>query len=222
MTTHAENAASVVEPFASFLVGSGSDVVRDLESFFSELQKWQRAQNLVSRETLRSFWSRHVKDSLQLLPHLTGLGQTIVDVGSGGGFPALPLAIASRGGDRQFVLIESNRRKVSFLRAMIRKFGLDAIVVDDRIEAADPALVGKMDVLTSRATASLSDLLEWTRRLRNPNSVALLHKGREFREEVANALKVWQFDVVEIPSLTEPDSAILRLSRIRSAEQKRQ
>ncbi|MCB1516239.1 MAG: 16S rRNA (guanine(527)-N(7))-methyltransferase RsmG [Hyphomicrobiaceae bacterium] len=210
--------ASALEGFEDALTRPTNLVVGELESFFAELQKWQRAQNLVSRETLGNFWNRHVRDSLQLLPHLSGLGKNMIDAGSGGGFPALPVAIAQKGSDRRFVLIESNRRKVSFLRAMIRRFELNAIVIDKRIEAVDPDLIGTVDVITSRATASLSDLLDWTTRLRNPDSVALLHKGREFREEVANALKVWQFDVLEIPSVTDPESAILKLSRIRSKD----
>ncbi|MCB9992495.1 MAG: 16S rRNA (guanine(527)-N(7))-methyltransferase RsmG [Hyphomicrobiaceae bacterium] len=209
-----ESARSAFSGFEDHLVRPVEVVVSDLESFFANLKKWQVAQNLVSRETLEQFWFRHVRDSLQLLPLLSELGGRIVDIGSGGGFPALPLAIALRGGRHEFTLVESNRRKASFLRTMIRTFELQGVVLDQRAELLGAADVGQVDVLTSRATASLVNLLEWTAKMRHPDTVALVHKGREYREEVAFALNTWQFDVVEIPSLTASDSALLKLSRI--------
>src|SRR5690606_27442559 len=104
---------------------------RDLESYAQLLKKWQAVQNLVSRETLDAVWSRHFADSLQMLPLLTASDKQFLDLGSGGGFPALPLAIALKGPNHQFTLVEPTSRKVSFLRTVARELGL-SVTVDGR------------------------------------------------------------------------------------------
>lgn len=200
--------------FESYCGRSPDLVARDLEGFFALLTKWQKAQNLVSRETLSSFWERHVRDSLQLLPLLEPNQQIIVDLGSGGGFPAIPLAIASQGSLSQFIMVDSNRRKISFLRAAILEFDLNAQALDQRIEDVDLSDIGAPDLITCRATASLEQILKLSRPLRTPETSALLHKGREFREEIIKARAKFDFDVVSYPSETDPDSAILRLTQI--------
>ncbi len=82
------------------------EVVRDLQTYEALLRKWQNVQNLVSRETLPQLWDRHFIDSLQVLSSLKVADRLILDIGSGGGFPALPSAIASKGLNRHFVLVE--------------------------------------------------------------------------------------------------------------------
>src|SRR5690606_32021627 len=94
------------------------EIAADLESYANLLRKWQGVQNLVSRETLTSLWTRHFADSLQALALLRESDVEVLDFGSGGGFPALPMAIASKGLDRHFTLIEPTARKVSFLRTV--------------------------------------------------------------------------------------------------------
>src|SRR5690606_33130468 len=113
-------AAEVLAPYATYLTRPAGDVATDLERFASLLGKWNRAQNLVSRETAGDLWTRHVADSLQLLKFLAPGDRTILDLGSGGGFPAIPLAIAA-GLGRRFILIEPIAKKASFLRAASRE-----------------------------------------------------------------------------------------------------
>src|SRR5436190_1590716 len=74
----------------------GMSVQADLEQFAALLKKWNAVQNLVSRETVDELWPRHIEDSLQLAENVHGTDRHIVDIGSGGGFPTIPLAIASR------------------------------------------------------------------------------------------------------------------------------
>ena len=97
-----------------------AEVEADLESFAALLLKWNRVQNLVSRETAHDLWPRHVADSLQILRFLRPTDRVIVDLGSGGGFPAIPLAIAS-GDARRFTLVEPIAKKTSFLRTASRE-----------------------------------------------------------------------------------------------------
>ncbi|OYW98744.1 MAG: hypothetical protein B7Z15_21800, partial [Rhizobiales bacterium 32-66-8] len=109
---------STIERYAGHFTRPLAEVAVDLESYARLLQKWQAVQNLVSRETLDDVWSRHFADSLQVLPLLKPTDHAFLDLGSGGGFPALPLAIALKGSPQHFTLIEPNGRKVSFLRTV--------------------------------------------------------------------------------------------------------
>src|SRR5688500_18729537 len=117
-----ETAASL--RYAPYFVRPADAFIADLESYAQLLRKWQAVQNLVSRETLNHVWARHFADSLQILPLLRDGDHNFMDLGSGGGFPALPLAIALKGGPQRFVLVEPNGRKASFLRTVARELGL--------------------------------------------------------------------------------------------------
>ena len=88
---------SPIAPYAAYFTRPQDAVIADLESYAALMLKWQTVQNLVSRETLDEVWTRHFADSLQVLKLLRPTDKLIVDMGSGGGFPALPLAIALKG-----------------------------------------------------------------------------------------------------------------------------
>ena len=129
----------------------------DLERFAALLRKWNAVQNLVSRETVNELWPRHIEDSLQLVPLLRERDRRIIDLGSGGGFPAIPLAIATRGSERRFTLVEPSGKKAAFLRAAARELDLPVTVLSVRAEQVDSRET--FDLVTSRALASLRELL---------------------------------------------------------------
>ena len=83
----------------------------DLERYAALLRKWNAVQNLVSRETVDELWPRHIDDSLQLMKFVRATDLRVIDLGSGGGFPAIPMAIASRGTERRFTLVEPIGKK---------------------------------------------------------------------------------------------------------------
>src|SRR5690606_530596 len=116
---------SAIQRYEPYFARSLAEVAADLESYAKLLVKWQSVQNLVSRETLGQVWTRHFADSLQILSRTGPTDRLFLDFGSGGGFPALPMAIGSKGSDRHFVLIEPTARKVSFLRTVARELGLN-------------------------------------------------------------------------------------------------
>jgi 16S rRNA (guanine527-N7)-methyltransferase len=186
------------------------DVAADLESFAEILAKWQRAQNLVSRETLADLWSRHIADSLQVLNYWGLAPSKVIDVGSGGGFPSLPLAIARKGSGDHFCLVESNGRKAAFLRTVVRELSLDAEIVPERMESARLPFK-EAGIITSRAVAGLPRLLELTARCAGPETRLLLHKGREYGEELKAAAAGWHFDVIEHASATDLAAVILEI-----------
>ena len=207
-------ALATVVPFGLLLHRPVADVASDLESFSSLLVKWQRVQNLVSRETLGELWQRHIADSLQLLPLLRPGDRHFLDLGSGGGFPAVPLAIALNGENWRFVLVEPNARKASFLRTVARELNLPMRVEAQRSEALDPGAVGPVDVITSRALASLVTLCGLAAPFFGPQTRAIFHKGREHVEELAESSAVWHHDVVITKSATDASGVLLELSNL--------
>jgi len=208
-------AGGALKGLEAHLGGDIATVEADLEAFAGLLAEWQKVQNLVSRETLAQLWTRHMRDSLQLLAHLPPRPGVILDLGSGGGFPALPLAIALKNTAWQFHLVEANRRKCSFLRHVTRELGLQvSSVYDSRIEALEPQLIGNVDIIVSRATAPLVRLLGLCWPFWSQQTRALLHKGREYGEELNESGAVWRFDVVCLPSITDAAGAILRIEQL--------
>ncbi len=189
-------------------------VGRDLESYANLLRKWQQVQNLVSRETLGQVWSRHFADSLQALTLTNNRDRLFLDFGSGGGFPALPMAIASKGSDRHFILIEPNARKVSFLRTVARELDLNVTVIGRRSDEIDSRETGVPDVITSRALAALPQLCDWMEPFFGPQTRAILHKGREHVEELAESRAHWLYDVLIRPSDTDASGVILTITNL--------
>jgi len=189
-------------------------VQSDLEEFAALLRKWNAVQNLVSRETLSELWPRHIEDSLRLAPLLRDSDLRILDIGSGGGFPAIPLAIATRGQGRHFILLEPVQKKAAFLRTVIRELQLPAEIHAVRAEAFDSRET--IDVVTSRALADLPDLLRLGARFAGPATRLLLHKGLTYREEMSRASRLFDFDVLVHPSRTDATGVILEISNLRA------
>ena len=186
----------------------------DLEEFAALLRKWNAVQNLVSRETIGELWPRHIEDSLQLLKLLRPTDVRFIDLGSGGGFPAVPLAIASRGTERRFTLVEPIAKKASFLRAVARDLRLPLTVESVRAEQIDSRET--FDVVTSRALTSLPELLTMAARFLRSDGHLLLHKGQTYREETSRAAAHFDFDVVVHPSETDAGGVILEISNLRA------
>ena len=208
------NAEQIIAPWAGQFARPTAEVAADLESFETLLRKWQAAQNLVSRETLDAFWSRHIADSLQVLPFLPKNAGRIFDLGSGGGLPGLPLAIALKGSEARFFLCESNARKTAFLRAVSRELVLGATVLQSRIEALDSRETGQADIILARALAPLNRLFELAFPLLASGGILVFHKGRENAAEIDQAGADWRFDVVKHASATSDEGVVLQISNL--------
>jgi 16S rRNA (guanine527-N7)-methyltransferase len=203
-----------VEAFKGSLGRSSSEVTDELEAFEKLLRKWQVAQNLVSRETLPEFWTRHIADSLQVLPLLRSEDRRLLDLGSGGGLPLIPIAIGDKGNGRFFCAVEANQRKVSFLRTVSRSLELGLIVHNSRIENLVNDELGQFDVITARALANLGQLFDYSIDFLSPDGRLILHKGREYVEEVESARDFWQFDMVKTTSQASADGVLLEISKL--------
>lgn len=171
------------------------------------LLKWQKTINLVSQSTLQDGWNRHIIDSLQLFPYLPKDAK-LADLGSGAGLPGLILAIA---GHADVTLIESDKRKCSFLREAARQTETTVKILADRIENT---VLDTFDVITARGFAPLPRMLEMLENRLKTTCRLLILKGDHHTEEIANARRDWDFTCAILPSKTQAGSAILDIGNL--------
>jgi 16S rRNA (guanine527-N7)-methyltransferase len=159
-----------------------------LQAYSQLLLTWTRRINLISAADQPHIWTRHIHDSLRLIPHIPEGTTRAIDLGSGAGLPGLVLAIAT---GIQFDLIESDRRKAAFLLEAARVTGAPAKIHPTRIEdtAIPPA-----PLITARALAPLEKLLALATPLLAPGGTMLFLKGARAPEEIAAARQTWTFD----------------------------
>ncbi|MES2145149.1 MAG: 16S rRNA (guanine(527)-N(7))-methyltransferase RsmG [Pseudomonadota bacterium] len=197
-------------------MGVSRETEARLGAFLDRVALWTVKINLVSRGTIADLHARHLLDSAQLLDHARSSDRIWADLGSGGGFPAIVIAIIARDirPDIRFTLVESDKRKATFLRMIVAEQRLSATVVAARIESVPPL---KADVVSARALAPLDRLLGMAERHLATDGIALFPKGETYRAEIATARKTWHFDVEDTPSVTRDAAALLKIKDIRRA-----
>ena len=188
--------------------GVSRETTARLEIYSSILIEWSTRINLVSQTTLDDLWRRHFLDLAQLLQILPRNAQSLVDLGSGAGFPGLVLAILGVPGVE---LVESDARKCAFLREAARITGTPITIHNRRIEAVPPHAV---DVVTARGCAPLDRLLPLAERFIGPHTTCLFLKGAQAAEELTAAGKAWTMAVTRHPSRTDPSGVILSLQQV--------
>lgn len=190
------------------------ETLEKLQIYVELLEKWNRKINLVAPDTVRDASRRHIKDSAQVLTLVKAPPQSWVDLGSGGGFPGLVVAIcaAGLGWPTQVTLIESDQRKCAFLRNVSRETQTPVSVVTDRIEAVAPQAAA---VVSARALAPLPRLLPWVQRHLAEDGHALLLKGRSYKQELEETRDKFAFSLEIHPSHTDSEAVILEIGDIR-------
>lgn len=195
----------------------GVDVSREtmdrLKTYETLLKKWNPAINLVAKSTLADAWDRHIEDSAQIYRLAERNAGHWVDLGSGGGFPGMVIAILGMDNENPFktTLVESDSRKCTFLRTVAREIGVKANVLSERIEDVDPL---GADILSARALSDLSTLLSFADRHMASTGQALFMKGATWQKELNTAQTAWHFDHEVVKSKTENGPAILRISGV--------
>jgi 16S rRNA (guanine527-N7)-methyltransferase len=180
-----------------------------LELFVNLLSVWQKKINLVAPSTLNELWTRHIADSLQLVPLAPG-ALTWVDFGSGGGFPGIPIACALAGQTGVKVhLIESNGKKAAFLREAVRVTGAPGVVHQERAENFAESCAEAVHVVTARALAPLKILCDQAFPLISRGAIGLFPKGQDVEVELTDAAKYWRLEASRVPSKTGPESSIV-------------
>ncbi|MCP4354428.1 MAG: 16S rRNA (guanine(527)-N(7))-methyltransferase RsmG [Proteobacteria bacterium] len=182
------------------------DKLDKLESYVEMLAKWNKAYNLVGNSTLDKIYTRHVLDSLQLVPFMSS-GKKVLDFGAGAGIPSAILAIVRE--DIEFTACERIGKKCQFLNQVRRELGLDNFkVIQDDIRT----IKDDFDIITCRAVATIEEILNLTAEIRQKEQFYLLLKGRQYKDEL-NQLKELDICFKETvhPSVVESDSVILEL-----------
>ncbi|MEO9460983.1 MAG: 16S rRNA (guanine(527)-N(7))-methyltransferase RsmG [Lentilitoribacter sp.] len=188
------------------------ETLERLSTYVELIEKWNPKINLVSKSSLTEIWDRHIWDSAQI-QDITVKGDVWADFGSGGGMPAIILAIFAKelNPNRSFHLVESDQRKSAFLRNVIREIGLNAVVSASRIEELEPL---KADIISARALTDLNGLLGFVERHSAQGGIAIFPKGETWEKEVKQAGEFWSFNYEEFRSKTNTSAAILKIEDI--------
>jgi 16S rRNA (guanine527-N7)-methyltransferase len=189
--------------------GVSRETLSRLSAYVDLLEQWNRRINLVGRNTMGDVWRRHILDAAQLYPLLAPWTRVLVDLGSGAGIPGLILAAM---GVAEVHLIESDQRKAAFLREAIRVMDVRVIVHPERIEKTPSFAV---DVVTARALADLSELLDISEKFISLRTSCLFLKGASVEEELLAARTHWTMKIERLPSRSDPTGSILKLESIR-------
>ena len=176
-----------------------------LEIYVSLLEKWQQRINLISSKTLPFVWQRHILDCAQLTTHFPVRSGRIMDIGSGAGLPGLILAILT---ECEVHLVESDTKKVAFIRTALAKVDVHATIHHARIEEL-PFL--NIDIITARALAPLSKLIQLTQIQDHPGLSYLFLKGKGVNQELTEWSTLSKLKVISYPSITEKDASIIHI-----------
>jgi 16S rRNA (guanine527-N7)-methyltransferase len=201
----------IPEDFAA-LTGVSRETLDRLQAYEALLRQWSVRINLVAASTLGDLWRRHFFDSAQLFPLIPPDTPSLVDLGSGAGFPGLVLAIIGMQGVE---LIEADARKCAFLREAARVTAAPVTIHQARIDSVSRHVAG---VVTARGLAPLDRLLPLAARFIGPGTACLFPKGKETGQELAAAQKSWVMEVTTHASRSDPRGVILCLSRVRRHE----
>ncbi len=183
------------------------ETLHDFEQIEQALKQWAKRFNLVAPSTLAHFWSRHVLDSVQLFDLAPKTAKTWVDFGSGAGFPGMILAIMlkTRMGANMH-LIEANGKKCAFLKHCARISHAPVQISQMRIEDVPTK---RADVITARALADLTNLLNYAEPFVGKDTILLFPKGKNAQKELTNAMKQWQINSQSHVSRTDEQASIL-------------
>ncbi len=184
------------------------ETLRRFRSYADLLVNWQASINLVSENTLKDLWRRHIWDSVQLARFIPKSPCVITDLGSGAGFPGLLLSILL---DTEVNLVDSSGKKIAFLREAARVTDANVVLHQGRIENL---LLPKSDLVTARALAPLDKLLDLAVPVLSPSGRCLFLKGARAEEELTDARKEWKMTVERFPSATNANGVILSIRDI--------
>ncbi len=195
--------------------GVSRETLDRLAYFVAMLGRWNRAINLVSADSLADVWRRHLLDSAQLIGHMPDLAgphrtRVVLDLGSGGGFPGMVLAMLGAG---DVHLVESDQRKAVFLREVARETGTEISLHPQRIETLSPFTV---DVVTARGLAPLPRLMAYAAPFLAPRGAghapcALFLKGRSGDEELTESKELWDMRIESFASVSDDHGKIIRV-----------
>lgn len=209
-----------MEPGLWAELGASPDAIARLERFVGLVRQWTGRINLIAPSTLSTIWSRHVEDSARIVLGAPGRPRLWADLGSGGGFPGIVVAIllADRGSGTRVVLVESDQRKAALLEEALRRLDTPGEVIAARAESIAPL---GADVVSARALAPLDRLCALAARHLAAGGRALFPKGGNWQAEVDGARRDWRFDLDVQPVPGHNAGVVLALENLKRAREER-
>ena len=191
----------------TFLINSSQEI--KLIKFLKELAIHNKITNLVGKSTLVNPWCSHILDCIQVSPFIKNRNSTILDMGTGPGLPGLVLAII---GYNNVNLIDSNRKKINFVKHISTKLDIGVKILLSRIEKLNNP---KFDFLISRALAYLNKLFFYSHKLTKKDTVLIFLKGKKVKNEIQEAKKIWSFSSEIYPSQSDERGSVLIIKNLK-------
>ena len=190
------------------------ETIISLKKYEDTLIEANKTLNLVGNSTLKDIWSRHFLDSVQVIDFINKNYNTLVDLGSGAGFPGMVLAITLK--DRKIPLkiklIEKSPKKVKFLRDLINKLHLDVEVINQNILKNPKKLL--VDVFVSRAFKPLKIILQLIHSNAENWKKIFIFLGKTGKNELLQASKSWDIEYKQRVSVTNSDSIVIEIKKL--------
>ena len=203
-----------IDTFSRFTRVSRETII-SLEKYENTLIEANKTLNLIGKSTVNQIWTRHFLDSVQVIDFIDKNDKTLVDLGSGAGFPGLVLAITLK--DRKIPLkvklIEKSPKKVKFLKKIINQFKLNVEVIDKNIFQYQKKL--SEDVIVARAFKPLKIILQLIHNHAENWKKIFIFLGKTGENELLQASKFWDIEYKQRVSVTSNDSIVLEIKRIK-------
>ncbi|MBL6623744.1 MAG: 16S rRNA (guanine(527)-N(7))-methyltransferase RsmG [Rhizobiales bacterium] len=183
------------------------ETIDKIELYVECLLDWQNKFNLIGKSTIENVWERHILDSIQLLKLLPKNYSHLMDIGTGAGLPGFIIAICE-GEEKDIYLVDSNKKKCSFLKHVAHECNIRVKIYADRIENMDIGTT-KIDVITARAFSSIDNIIRLTKPYIHSKTKYLLQKGINAKTELTNSKISSQLNVKYVSSITNKDAYIL-------------
>jgi len=191
----------------TFSINSSQEI--KLIKFLKELAIHNKRTNLVGKSTLVNPWRSHILDCIQISPFIKSKNSTILDMGTGPGLPGLVLAII---GYKNVNLVDSNQKKINFVKHISKKLDISVKIFLSRVEKLNNS---KFDFLISRALANLNKLFIYSQRVTDKNTVLIFLKGQKVKNEIQEAKKKWCFNSEIYPSQSDERGSVLIIKNLK-------
>tara|TARA_A100001037_G_scaffold70931_1_gene63474 strand:- start:829 stop:1458 length:630 start_codon:yes stop_codon:yes gene_type:complete len=189
------------------------ETISKLEIYAECLIEWQSKFNLIGKSTINSLWHRHILDSIQLVSTIPEDFQSLMDIGTGAGLPGFILAIYYNELGKDIYLVDSNKKKCTFLDHVATRCNVDVKIYGERLQDLAVKDSFKVDVITARAFASIDNIMSLSRPYSHKKTKYLLQKGVNAKSELTNAKISSKLRVELINSVTQENSYILNIER---------
>lgn len=189
------------------------ETLSKFEQYHELLLMWGKKINLIGKTTIDDFWNRHILDSAQILEYIKPSDNSIIDLGSGAGFPGLVVAklISETNTNALVTLVDSSVKRCAFLREAARVLDVKVNVENKKVEEIESS---HYDILTARAFTALDNLLNYSSSFAQINTRMLFLKGSEVDKEIKDAQKNWLFDYTIHPSISDDRGCVIEISNL--------